>query len=326
MRRMSRAGFKMEFVRPAILPNWWNEECEEDSSLLQEIDIRVARFLGLPLSTVQDPSAALVAPAYPNAQLRRVRDVDRDRLGPAIHSAIRIAAAAVRSLRDTVPQSVELPSSGLAWREQIKRPGTAVTLQDILSDLWLRGIPIIPLDVFPSPSFQGVTCIVEGRPVVVLGHKHDQPGRVAFFVAHEAGHIAARDCAPDRPVVDEEEEIIDDTEIERRADQFATQVLVGDDGIPFAEGADFKELAKQAYDIERASGADASAIIYSWARQTGDYATASMAVKALYRSTGARQQLRSVFDKYIDLNAATESDRDLLRCVHGDPEQDEAAD
>lgn len=312
-------------MRPAILPDWWDEPCGQDPSILPDIEIRVARFLGLSLSAVRDPRAELVAPSYPDAQLRRVRDIDRDRLSPAIHSALQIAAAVVRSLRDPAPALVVPPSNGLAWRGEIEWDGPAVTLDDILSNLWLRGIPVVSLDVLPAPSFQGIACIVEGRPVVLLGHKHDAPGRVAFLIAHEAGHIAAGDCALDQPVVDEEEEIADETEIESKADRFATRVLVGSDSIPPMNGTNFKELATLASKLERESGADASAVIFAWASRTGDYAKASMAVRALYRSSGARRQLRQHFDRHIDLEAATESDRALLRCVHGDPERDETA-
>jgi len=315
MHRLSRAGFKKDFVRPAILPDWWDESCAEDSSLLQDIEIRVARFLGLPLAAVKDANTVLAPPGYPGAQLRRVRDVDRDRLGPAIHSAMRIAAAVVRSLRDTAPDLAVPPADGLAWRELIERAGPAATLDDIVADLWNRGIPVVPLDVLPAPSFQGIACIVEGRPVMLLGQKHDEPGRAAFLVAHEAGHVAAGDCVPDQPVVDEEEEITDDAVIERRADQYATHVLIGCDTVP-VDGASFKELARRASEIERTTGADASAVIFAWARRTGDYTKATMAVKALYRGAGARRQLRRLFDLHVDLVGATESDRALLRCVY----------
>jgi hypothetical protein len=321
---MSRAGFKKEFVSSAILPDWWDEEsCANDPSLFQDIEIRVARFLGLPLAAVTDAGVALTLPAYPQAQLRHVRDVDRGRLGPTIHAAIRIAAAIVRSLRVPLPRISVPPADGLAWRGQIQRGDATVTLNAIAADLWMRGIPVVPLDVLPVPSFQGVACIVEGRPVVLLGHKYDEPGRVAFLVAHEAGHVAAGDCAPDQPVVDEEEEISDDADIERRADQFARRVLIGSDSVPAIDGADFKALASRAETIERETGAEASAVIFAWARHTGDYAKATMAVKALYRGTGARRQLRQLFDRHVDLVAATESDRALLRCVYGDPERDE---
>ncbi len=325
MRRLSRTGFKKEFVCSAILPDWWDDSCADDPRILQDVEIRVARFLGLPLAAVADPGAALAAPEYPQAQLRRVRDVDRDRLGPAIHSATRIAAAVVRCLRDPEPQLVVPPDDGIAWRNEINRAGAALTLTEIVSDLWMRGVLVIPLEVLPAPSFQGIACVVEGRPVILLAHKHDEPGRVAFLAAHEAGHVAAGDCAPGQPVVDEEEEIADDAEIEIRADQYATRVVVGGDAVPRVDGGSFKELARMAAEIERGTGADASAVIFAWARRTGDYAKATMAVKALYRGGGARGQLRQLFDRYVDLDAATESDRALLRCVYGDPERDEAA-
>ena len=201
-----------------------------------------------------------------------------------------------------------------------------MTLDDLLGDLWRRGIPVVPLDVLPTPSFQGLACIVEDHPVILLGHKHDEPGRVAFFVAHEAGHIARGDCLPDRPVVDEEDLIVDETTMEQAADRYATEVLVGEASVPPLEGNDFKELATRAADLERQTGADASILLFAWAAKTGDYAAATMAVKALYRGSGARQTLRAYFDRHVDLDSASETDRALLRCVHGDPEQDEPAD
>jgi hypothetical protein len=307
-------------VRPAILPDWWNEASAQDPNLLPDIEIRIARFLRLPLSSIRNPAIPLTPPSYPGAQLRRVRDIDRDRLAPAIHSAIQIAGAVVRSLRNT-PTPNPPPTDGLVWRSALRRDNTNITLNDILTDLWSRGIPVIPLEYIPSPSFQGIACIAEGRPVILLGHTNDEPGRLAFWGAHEAGHIAAGDCSPDHPVVDEEENIEDDADIERKADLYASQVLVGRDSIPIIEGEDYKKLASRASELEQTSGVDASQIIFAWASRSHDYATATMAVKALYRGSGARQQLRHHFDLHINLDTATESDRSLLRCVYGEPDQ-----
>ena len=173
-----------------------------------------------------------------------------------------------------------------------------------------------------------MACVVENRPVILVGYKHDEPGRVAFRVAHEAAHIAAGDCAPDRPVVDEEDEITDEGDIERLADLYATRVLVGDGGVPQidARGAgDFKTLARLALELERQIGADASSVIFSWAHRTGDYPTATLAVKALYRGSGARRQLRQFIDRFIDRATATETDRALLQCACGESALDEAA-
>ncbi|MBI4469783.1 MAG: hypothetical protein HY650_10745 [Acidobacteria bacterium] len=328
LRRLGRAGFKKELVQRAILPDWWDDGCSRDPDILQDIEIRVARFLGASLAVVRDSSALLAPPRYPTAQLRRVRDVDRDRLGPAIHTAMRIAAAVVRSLRGPIPDPAVPPADGLRWREVIERSGPTVTLKDILADLWKRGVPVIPLNVFPTPGFQGIACIVEDRPVILLGYKHDEPGRVAFLVAHEVGHIAAGDCGPEGPVVDEEDEIADDSGIEIRADFYATQVVAGDTGVPPMDDdrlKGFKDLARQALDLERRTGSDASAVVFAWARRTGDYAAATMAVRALYRATGARKQLHQLFDQHVEIEAAAETDRVLLQCIDSDSQRNEAA-
>lgn len=326
MRRLSRTGFKPDFIRPAILPDWWDDACADDPGVLPDVEIRIARFLRRSIDDVRNPSVELAAPTYDRAQLRRVRDIDRDRLGPAIHSALQIAGAVVRSLRPTDRPPVAMPADAFTWRHQVSRGGQAVKLDDLLGDLWGRGIPVVPIDVLPAPTFQGLACIVEGRPVILLGHKIDQPGRVAYVVAHEAGHVVAGDCAPDQPVVDEEEEIADDSDMERNADLFATRVLVGRDDVPEIVDGDFRELARRADALEREIGAEASTIIFAWARRTGEYATASMAVKALYRNSGARNRLREHFDRHVDIDAATETDRSLLCCVYGDHEVRAAAD
>jgi len=323
MRRLSQAGFKTDFVRPALLPDWWDKACAEDPALLPDVEIRVARFLRLTLSAVQDPTIPLAPPHYEGAHLRRVRELDPSRLAPSIHTAIQVASAVVRSLRSSMPPPTPLPADGLLWREQIQHGADrAIGLSDLLGDLWERGIPVVPLDILPTPNFQGLACMVEGRPVVLLGHKHDEPGRVAFFIAHEVGHIANRDCSPDNPIIDGEEEVSDDTPMERAADHYAMCVLVEDRVLPIVNANNYRELATRAGEIERADRIDAGAVIFAWARRTGNYQLAVMAVKALYRAVGARRLLRTHFDRHVDLDSATESDRALLHCVFGDPECD----
>ena len=325
-RRLASAGFKRDFVRQAILPDWWDESGEQDQSLLPDIEIRVARFLGLPLSIVRDADAPLRSPHYSGAMLRRVRDIDGDRLSSAIHAAIKIAGAVTRCMDGTPPASVEIPPDGPSWRSAIERASVHITLEDILGDLWRRGIPVVPLEMLPTPSFQGLACIVEGQPMILLGHKHDQPGHVAFIVSHEVGHISSGDCTPEHPVVDEEGLIRDDSGIERWADKYATQVLVGADTAPVVNGNDFRELAQNAANLEIEHGADAGAVIYAWAARTRDYSQASMAVRALYRDSGARRLLRYHFDNNINLEDASETDRTLLRCVYGGQELVAASD
>lgn len=299
--------------------------CAGDEALLPDVEVRVARFLGVPLAAVRDPASALRQPDYGSAQLRRVRDIDRDRLGPAIHSALSVAAAVNRTLRQPA-SPLAIPSGPELWREHMARADGHVSLDDLVSDLWKRGIPVVPLEVLPKPGFQGLAGVVQGRPVILLGQQFDEPGRVAFLVAHEAAHIAAGDCTTERPVVDEDESLEDDGDIERRADAFARGLLVGEvDARALDTITDFRALANAASEVERRTGADAGVLIFSSAARTRDYAKATLAVKALYRFRGARQALRRHFDRHVDIESASETDRALLRCVYGDPDRNAAA-
>lgn len=316
MSRLSRAGFKREVVRNALLPDWWDDSLSSDNALLSEIEIRVARFLNRPISEVRNPSVSLNVPIVSGAVLRRTRPVDSERLWPAIHTALAVANAVVRCIPDS-PVNVP-PDDALSWRESLRSPGRAVQLVPLVRDLWSRGIPVVPIDCLPSPSFQGLACIIDGRPVIVVGYQHDEPGRLAFLLGHETGHIVRGDCTPGRPVVDQDDQVADETDIERRADAYATRLMVGGAAAPEVEAATFRDLANRASALERSTGADATAIIFSWARMTDDYTTASMAVKALYRSAGGRNSLRTLAKEKIDLNSASESDRELLRLVIGD--------
>jgi hypothetical protein len=309
------------------MPDWWDERCSEDPQLLQDIEVRLARFLGVPLSLVRDTEAPLQSLPFPKAQLRHMKGVADHRLSPAIHSAMRIAEAVVRNFRERNRNPVPPPIDPLAWRDGIVRARSVVTLDDLVDDLWKRGIPVIPIDVLPEPRFQGMACIVNDRPVILLGYKQDEPGRIAFVIAHEAGHIAEGHCTADKPVIDETDEIADNADIEKEAEHYATRVLVGHVSAQFVSNVDinFRDLARRAVEIEANRGVDASALIFEWARQTRDYMKATLAVKALYRHVGARRKLRERFDRHVSLSNAAESDRALLRCVFGDPDRDEVA-
>ena len=322
LRRLSAAGFQREFARVAVLPDWWEPACEKDASLLTELEIRVARFIGAPLAVVRDPDAVLAAPAYGGAKLRRVRDIGRDRLAPAIHAALSVAGAVVRTA--SLPELRLPPTTALEWRRQIT-PNAVVGLEDVLRDLWERGIPVVHIEKLPVPTFQGLACIVSGRPVIVLAHDLDQPARICFIVVHEAAHLVFGDCAPEQPVVDENEEFGDVDAIEVRADAYAAELTTGGADIPDVAAAGYKELAQKAIDAEQDRGVDATAVIWAWARRTGDYGKAQMAAEALYRTKGGKRLLRSHLDAHLDLARASESDRALLACLHGDPDRDGAA-
>ncbi len=328
LRRLKQGGFHKDFVQKAILPEWWNDACGKQSELITEVEIRIARFLELSLDNVKNPDFSFAPSEYENVLLRQVRFADVNRLAPAIHSALKIGEAVVRNLRNVECFQENIPSDALFWRHQILKSRKTVTLDLLLENLWGRGIPVVPINVLPAPAFQGIACMMDDRPVILLGQRHDEPGHVAFIIAHEAGHIAVGDCTPGQPVVDEADKVDDDAvgdaaDMERDADSFASLALLGSETLPELTGENYRQIAEQADQIEQDTGADASLIIFAWAKKTGKYEMATMAVKALYCNVGAMRKLRRYFDHHINLEDASETDRLLLSCVYGDTEINE---
>jgi hypothetical protein len=315
MRRLSAAGFKPQFAETALLPDWWEESCADDATLLPDLEIRVARFLGAPLEVVRDPNAVLLAPSYAGARLRRVRDLARDRLSSAIHAALQIAGAVVRNM-DVIPVRLP-PEDALLWRNEIARRGVILQLGDVLDELWSRGIPVVQVATLPTPGFQGLVAVVDSRPVVIIGHAIDEPSRLAFVIAHEIGHVVFGDCSAEHPVVDEDEIVADEDAMECRADSYARALLTGNVQPPLLSARDYKDLAVQAAEQEKKLGIDAASLIFSWARSTLDYQLATMATKALYRNKGGKRLVRECFDAHVNVVDAPDSDRALLRCLKG---------
>jgi hypothetical protein len=312
MSRLSRAGFARDFVRHAILPDWWDEECERDPALVREVFFRVARFLDLPLSVVES-AEALRVPGYPNARLRRVKNVDADKLAAAIHAGMEIAAAAVRSLRN--PTAVSLPSDATSWAHEVLSGERVVSLRSMVTDLWRRGVPVLHAERLPAPRFQGLACIVEGRPVILLGHRHDEPARLAVHVAHEFGHIVRGDCEAGIPVVDEED-VPDSTELEVAAEKFGWTALGAGKPVPdLTRTDDPLHLAREALALERTGPVDAGVLLWLHGNRTSNFPLAQLALKALYRNRGGRRVLGELFDAAIDIEGSSETDRALLDCV-----------
>ena len=317
LRRLSKGGFKRDFVHSAILPDWWDDSLGSDARLLPDIELRIARFLGLPLAEVRNPAHPLAAPAAQSTVLRKTQSTSVENLRPAIHAARRVAEAVVRNMGDRQPGTI--PAAPNDWRQELVTGISPVTLAVMLRDLWGRGIPVIPMEHLPTPAFQGMACVIEGHPVIVIGHMHDTPSRVAFFVAHEAGHIAAGDCSSGQTIVDESETSSDSSEIEKRADRYASHVVLGGVDPKRLSGADFRDLAMNAYTLQQQTGADAGALIFHWARRNGDnFTVANLAVKALYQAIGARQAMAKFVAENVNMEDASETDRALLGLVTGD--------
>jgi len=278
------------------------------------------------VSALHASEAPLKPVAAKGARLRKVRNVDRDRLSPAIHAGVRIAEAVVRNLRRSKGDVKVPPREALAWAAFLRRRYGKIDLGAIAADLWARGIAVVLAEQLPSPKFQGLACIAADRPVIVLGHSHDAPARIAFFIAHESAHVAFGDCEPEAPIVDEDDELPDTSEMERRADAYGWASLAAGTELPDLGGkTHWKDVAHRAEVLGAELKVDAGVLVWSWANRTRRFDDGQMALRALYLARGGRQVLRDLLLEHVNVEGASETDRALLACARGDAGQDAPA-
>jgi hypothetical protein len=319
--RLRDVGLTKKFVETALLPEWWDSADKDDPAQLSQVEFAVARFLRMPLESVQDPRCPLELPPV-SAQLRRSqRNAERD-LSPAIASAIAIAGAATRNLKD-VPEYSPIPKNPVDWRAQIIEGRKAVTVQGIVSDLWGHGIPVLQIATLPRPAFRGLACMVEQRPVILLGTTTYYEPSLLIDLAHEGGHIALGHVTPETPTLDvaidaEESEL--EPDYEKEAISYCYRALGGENGhfqvrsLANSSVNDPLHLARLANLKGNDLGIDSGLLVLFWQFETGRQSWANAAVRKLGKLRG-RKIIAEFTEKHIDIDCAPETDASLLRCL-----------
>jgi transcriptional regulator with XRE-family HTH domain/Zn-dependent peptidase ImmA (M78 family) len=106
---------------------------------------------------------------------------------PLMHLAHEVAKAVRSGARP--PKYEEPPSDPDVIREEAKEQGH-VTLASLLTWMWQRGIPVVPL--LGRRGFSAAVWSIDGMPVVILKEARDLAVYWLFDLAHELGHIVLR--------------------------------------------------------------------------------------------------------------------------------------
>ena len=274
----------------AAWPRWWSEDAESSASARAELRFGVARRLGLdPHSLLEDRDA----PRFlwrDEARFKHLSgESDDERAG--ITSFGRAIASIV--LGASSPPVGELAgASAHTLREEILASGRPfVTLVDLLSLSWALSVPVVHLRVFPWPQkrMAAMAVMVGVRSTVLLGKDSSYPATLAFYVAHELGHIALGHVAADRQIVDLEGEVLagdGEDEEEREADAFALELLTGSPDpvvLPTGPGrAHGRAVAHAAVESAQGLAIDPGTLALCFGHSTGDWRTANAALGHIY--------------------------------------------
>lgn len=229
LKRRLRAIGLSEGAINAAWPQWWSEEADESPSARLELQFSIARKLGIDARSLLDAEGTPRFIWRDEARFKHSSG-ESETERASISSFGRAVGALLIAATTPVPR--ELGTDPQALRAAILRTQPFVRLVDLLAICWAIGTPAIHLRVFPQlrKRMAAMSVRVAGRGVVLLGRDSQYPAWIAFYLAHELGHLALGHLQREAAIVDmETEEPVgspDDSE-EHEADRFALELLTG---------------------------------------------------------------------------------------------------
>jgi Zn-dependent peptidase ImmA (M78 family) len=272
----------------AVWPTWWSENADSSSSARADLAFTVARGLGL------DPASLMGgnAPRFlwrAEARFKHRANEDDLELAGITSFGRSVAAVLVRA----TPEGSAFPTTSAAGlRERILASGRPyVDLGDLLALCWTVGIPVAYLRVFPweRKRMAAMAAAVTTRSAILLAKDARYPPAIAFYVAHELGHVLLGHLSVDRMIIDLGDPAVgitpgDDDE-EQQADAFALELLTGDPRprvVVEGASANATRLAHAATEAAAEARVEPGVIAQLFGYTTSNWEVASGALKVLY--------------------------------------------
>jgi transcriptional regulator with XRE-family HTH domain len=222
-----------------------------------------------------------------------------------------------------------VPDSPSVLRSLIEERG-GLTLKATVACAWDLGIPILPLA--DPGGFHAAYWRHDGRGVIVLKQRHRKHALWLFDLLHELSHASEAPEQPERKVIDlpPDDPFRRDSPQEKRANEFAGEVLFGDDPARLfslvwkKSGGNIGLLKRTVELVARKEGVDLGTLAYYVAHSASAHgidwwATAT----SLQPDRGDPWALcRDLYLSRIDLSRQEPLDRELvLQAVADDPEE-----
>lgn len=330
--RLKTFGLSDSAIR-AAWPRWWSESADESPSARAELHFSIARNLGL------DPRSLIDADQSPRfiwkdeARFKHLSGEDEVEQAGITSFGRAVASVLIRAAPEADATIVGQPASELR-RALLAEGRPVVALGDLLALAWGTGVPVVHLRVFPweRKRMAAMTVRLRDHWSVLLGKDASYPPQIAFYLAHELGHIALDhiaagdqivdlDEAGDEPGAQEDEGDVEESE----ADAFALELLTGSPSptiLPArSRWATARELARTARTVadELQIEAGTAALIYG--HSTRDWQLANAALRHIYPEPVEVWQLVNGYARHeLAFDQLTADGTEFLEAVLGDAE------
>jgi hypothetical protein len=321
---LRRLGLSGDAIR-AAWPAWWSEQADASVSARAELRFSVARRLGLDARSLFEDGG----PRFlwrDEARFKHLSgESDLERAG--ITSFGRAVASSVISASPPPAGSIQGVSASQLRSALLRSAQRYVDLVDLLALAWGVGAPVVQLRVFPWPRkrMAAMTVNVRERSAVLLGKDSTFPAPIAFYLAHELGHVALGHTAGERLIVDLETEStpFDSDDEEHSADEFALELLTGDPRpevvLSNASAApSARELARIATHAAPALGIEPGILAQCFGYSTGYWKVVTGSLKLIYgQRTPVWQTVNKVARSQLDLERLPADAREFVETVLG---------
>lgn len=285
--RLQKLGLS-DPVITAAWPTWWSDAADASPSARAELRYSIARKLGLePHSLLKDGGA----PDFVWKNSARFKNIsgESDLEKSALTS---FGTALGRILLLGTKEGYRIgETTALGLRSKILEKQPFVRLIDLIAVVWAFGIPTIHLRVFPfmQKRMAAMSVGLGNGNAILLAKDAQYPAQIAFYLAHELGHVFLHHLQNNEVLVDYEaddnvrNENPDPEEAE--ADAFALELLTGHREpiiVPAGKGNGARSLANAVLDAAGNLAIEPGTLALCFGHSTGDWQTAFGSLRHIY--------------------------------------------
>lgn len=330
-RSLREAGLTATAI-DAVWPQWWSDEAETSASATAELRYSLSRRLGLAPASLFDNEPVFV---WSDDTLFKNLGAATDREAAILASfSVAVGRSAIAATTG-VDQSLVGRSAAELRTVILASDADWVGLRELVAVCWGIRVPLLYLEVFPlrQKRMHAATARVGDRHAILIGRRSSFPAQVAYYVAHEIGHIALGHSRSSAAVLDIDDPLraIDADDDERAANRYALELLTGSSDPTIeasVENFTAQSLADAALQEGQAHRIDPGVLALCMGHRSGRW---PQVFKALRRMMGGGEpdvsgELNRLARGQFDWDAIPVDTQDFLDTVMGGRDRDRGRD
>lgn len=284
-RRLQDVGLSGSAIN-AAWPRWWSDSAEASPSARAELRFSLARKLGLDPTSLLDETSAPRFVWRDEARFKHRTNENEMELAAMTSFGKALAnillAAVPSGAREELPDAATLRRAVLANQRFVR-------LVDLLSICWAFSIPVVHLRVFPCDRkrMAAMTVNTTSGNSILLAKDAGYPAQLAFYIAHELGHVSLGHLREGDAIVDLDSNRLSPTNDleESAADEYALELLTGQsrlEVLPHAKRYVAQQLADDAMNASSDLRVEPGTLALCFGYSTGNWRTAHAAMRRIY--------------------------------------------